>query len=695
MKKLLSITMLCLLLVPAFVFARYTTKGQNIIDQQTGKTVILKGIGLGGWLLPEGYMWGIRKLDRPRQFEQAIVDLIGKEDAAEFWKLYHDNYVTKEDIEAFKMWGINSIRIPLLASQLQPRENQPDKAPYVYSDEGFRFLDSIVEWCTEYKIGVIWDMHGAPGGQNAENISDSDGKARLWTEAGKYWPMLNDLWLKIAKRYQGKECIIGYDLLNEPLLRRYEGISTDLLREIYIQLTQTIRTVDKEGIIFVEGDDWAQNFDMLEPIDWDDHLVLAFHSYPPTTNQKGLQRWDNLRQKYNVPLWHGETGEQRPPYNINVKATTFCDSVNVSWAWWTHKKFENQTQPWEISRTKGFETILAYWNGNAERPDKEQAKEWLFEQARLTNTQYCKFLPDMVRSLVPLNPYSYIKKIGNTEIGIISQSSDVEVENGYSAEIQVKAYGFPLNYQWFKDGKLLEGQTGSSLIIGKDLKPGTKTVYDVEVSNETGKVKSKPITVTGLDFKGPSVTKTKTPPVIDGIIDKVWNDIPAQQIAHSIQGEMPETNDLSGYFKLSYDDQNFYILADITDDTLINSQRAGYQNDGIEVYIDTKNEKPGRYTDNTFAFRYVEGDSVLSAQRTKPGEGIKQAQSITPSGYVMEIQIPWKSVGGFCDDCEFMGFDISVNDNDSKRRESKLSWHYAYDNAYRNPGIWGVVEIKK
>ena len=262
--------------------AYYTTSQQDIIDRVTGQKVLLKGFGIGCWLLPEGYMWGIRKLDRPRHFEKAIIDLIGEKDAAEFWRLYHDNFMTEGDIKAMKQMGVNSVRIALLASQLQPSQSQPDKAPYKYSEVGFKYLDDLVDWCSKYKVGVIWDMHGAPGAQNAENISDSDGQARLWTEKEKYWPLCIDLWYKIAERYKDRECIIGYDLLNEPLLRRYDGIDVALLRELYILLTKKIRTVDNDGIIFVEGDDWAQDFSVLEPLDWDKHLVIAFHSYPPT-----------------------------------------------------------------------------------------------------------------------------------------------------------------------------------------------------------------------------------------------------------------------------------------------------------------------------------------------------------------------------------------------------------------------------
>lgn len=32
------------------------TSGQDIVNE-SGKKIFLKGVGLGNWLLPEGYMW--------------------------------------------------------------------------------------------------------------------------------------------------------------------------------------------------------------------------------------------------------------------------------------------------------------------------------------------------------------------------------------------------------------------------------------------------------------------------------------------------------------------------------------------------------------------------------------------------------------------------------------------------------------
>ena len=397
-----ALTLALLLAAPALAY--FTTRGDQIVDRRTGEPVMLRGFGIGCWLLPEGYMWDIRRLDRPRQFEAAILDLLGPEDARDFWRRYHDNFFTEGDVAAMKSWGVNSLRIALLASKLQPRDGQPDQPPYVYDEAGFELLDRVVDWCEKYEIGVIWDLHGAPGAQNAENIADSDGVARLWTEPDVYWPRCIDLWRKIAERYRDRDCIIGYDLLNEPLLRRYKGIDPADLRKLYVEITRAIRKIDKDGILFVEGDEWAQDFSMLEPLDWDPHLVVAFHSYPPTANARELERWQKLREKYDIPLWHGETGEVGPPFERNREATAFLESQNVGWSWWTHKKLARRTQPWLCHQTPAFQRIISYWKGEASRPTREVARAALFEQAERTHTKHCEFLPEMVRSLQGLDP---------------------------------------------------------------------------------------------------------------------------------------------------------------------------------------------------------------------------------------------------------------------------------------------------
>lgn len=679
----------------AYAGGYYTTKGKSIIDNRTGEAVILRGFGIGCWLLPEGYMWGIRKLDRPRHFEEAVVDLIGNKYAEEFWKLYHDNFFTEGDVKAMQMWGVNSIRIALLASKLQPRVNQPANPPYIYSETGFSYLDSVVKWCNKYDIGVIWDMHGAPGGQNAENISDSDGEAGLWTEKEKYWPRLIDLWYKIAERYKDENCIIGYDLLNEPLLGRYEGIDVRLLRELYVKLTQKIRTVDNDGIIFIEGDDWAQNFEILEPIDWDPQLVLAFHSYPPTSSQSGLRRWDKLRDKYNVPLWHGETGEQRPPYRINRKSTEFLEQSDVGWSWWTHKKFDNTTQPWNCFKTPGFQRIIDYWRGEGEKPSAVDAKEWLFEQAVKTHTDYCEFLPDMVESLYPLNAGTYLQDVKVVPPEIIRQPLDEEIEFGSPAKFDVRAKGNHLKYQWYKNGEHIPGEVNSFLRIDKPEINENANNYSVLVSNSMGTTESRQASIHVTPFSGPLIRKLKGDLNIDGIKDSAWISITKHKLNNNVAGQKTDEDDLAGYFLTLWDSRNIYFFIEVTDDIISTASDIDYARDGIEIYFDADNSKSDHYGENDFQFRYVINEDNIYPVIGEYKNEIKCAKQTTGSGYKMEVAISWDSLGIIPKESEFVGLDIHINDNDSNRRENKIAWYASRDNSYQSPRFFGTLKLSE
>jgi aryl-phospho-beta-D-glucosidase BglC (GH1 family) len=693
--NLITTALLSSAIMASTAYGYYTTKGQDIIDRKTGQKVILQGFGLGCWLLPEGYMWGIRELNRPRHFEKAIVDLIGPQDANEFWKLYHDNFVTEGDIKAMRAWGVNSVRIALLASMLQPREGQPDAPPYIYSEEGFKYLDNLVRWCDKYKVGVIWDMHGAPGGQNAENISDSDGVARLWTEKEKYWPLCIDLWYKIAERYKNEECIIGYDLLNEPLLRRYDGVNVNLLRQLYVQLTKKIRTVDPNGIIFIEGDDWAQNFSMLEPLNWDEHIAIAFHSYPPISSQDGLEKWDELRKKYNVPLWHGETGEQGMPFITNTVATKFLNSANVGWNWWTHKKFNRISQPWYCPKTEGFQKIIDYWRGKGPKPWKWQAKKWLFDQAAKTNSDKCEFIPEMVRSLVPLNPDSYLASLGIVAPEIVEQPVDVTFEVGDSAALMVRACGYPLNYQWKKNGKVIAGENNYRLRIQNPSLEDNKTKYTVTVSNEKGSVTSKKATLVVKPYSGPIIAKTSVPVEIDGVIDDVWKTVKAFPLDNVALGEKKSTASVSATFKVLWDMTNLYFLVQVTDDLKMHTAKDSYENDGVEIYLDCDNSKSDLYDNDDFMLRYVWSESEVLSVIGKTGPGIKAAQKDTDKGYIMEFAIPWKAVSAAAEPGQYIGLDVHVNDNDNVRRDYKIAWKAKRDISHQTPSVFGTIKLSE
>src|SRR5882724_1447743 len=87
-------------------------KNARIVHGQ-GEEVILRGMGLGGWMLQEGYMLGVRNEGTQHSIKSRITDLIGKEDCAKFYQLWLENHMTRSDVELLAKSGFNSIRLPM------------------------------------------------------------------------------------------------------------------------------------------------------------------------------------------------------------------------------------------------------------------------------------------------------------------------------------------------------------------------------------------------------------------------------------------------------------------------------------------------------------------------------------------------------------------------------------------------------
>ena len=188
------------------------TEGQNIVNE-TGEKIYLKGVGLGNWLLPEGYMWKFgADGDRPRKIEKIVSNLLGTEKAIEFWKEFRKNYITEADIQRIAELGFNSVR-PALNSRLFVTEGENPE----FIDEGFLLMDSLITWCKKHKVYVIIDIHGAPGGQTGQNIDDSPNNKPELFMYKKNQDLLVELWLKIAEKYKNEPTVAAYNLINEPL----------------------------------------------------------------------------------------------------------------------------------------------------------------------------------------------------------------------------------------------------------------------------------------------------------------------------------------------------------------------------------------------------------------------------------------------------------------------------------------------
>lgn len=372
------------------------TSGKKIINSSNGQEIILRGIGLGGWMLQEGYMLQTSSFaNTQHDIRKKIEELIGPENTDTFYNSWLANHMRRADIELAASSGFNSIRLPMHYNLFTlPIQDEPIAGTNTWIEKGFNMVDSLLAWCAANRIYLILDLHAAPGGQGHDAaISDYDpSKPSLW-ESDDNKSKTVALWRKLSERYSNAEWIGGYDLINETNWN-FEGSNVNgcnesnnaPLKALLLEITNAIREVDTNHIIFIEGNCWANNFNGLTP-PWDDNMVYSFHKYWNNNDQGSIQWIINMRNSYNIPIWLGESGENSNQWFTD--AIKLCEQNKIGWAWWPWKKFGSLSGVTSVNVTNNYRTLLNYWNNGGTKPSEIFSKNTLMEMSENLKLENC------------------------------------------------------------------------------------------------------------------------------------------------------------------------------------------------------------------------------------------------------------------------------------------------------------------
>lgn len=384
-RRLFAILILCLASLSANAqFAH--TQGKEIVDR-SGKPLLLRGTSFGNWMVTEGYMWLFEGGPQStREIEDLVTELLGPDQADEFWHAYRENYVTRADVHLLHQAGFNSVRIPM-----HYKFFETDDA------EGFHLLDQVIGWAHEEGIYVILDLHAAPGGQTGANIDDSHGYPWLY-DSPKAQAHLLAVWQRLARHYKDNPTVLGYDLLNEPI-PHYPALRplNAKLEPLYKKLTAAVRQIDKHHILFLGGAQWDTNFSVFGP-PFDNNTAYSLHKYWMPVQQSAIQDYVDFRQKNNVPLWLGESGENTDEWISQFRE--LLEKNDIGWTFWPYKKMEKASAIVSITPPEGWDKIVAFAKlpratGSVEarlkeRPDQEtinRAFRGLLENIKL---EHCR-----------------------------------------------------------------------------------------------------------------------------------------------------------------------------------------------------------------------------------------------------------------------------------------------------------------
>jgi len=328
------------------------TSGSSILDAD-GKPITLKGTNLGNWLVPEGYMFKTGQVSSPTKIDEMLNELVGPDSTTAFWHKYLDSYITQDDIKYLKRIGSNHIRLPfhykLFTNDLYMGKR----------NAGFEYFDRIIAWCRQENLYVLLDMHCAPGGQTGDNIDDSSGYPWLYFSQSSQ-DLMSEIWVKIAQRYKNDPIVIGYDVANEPLAHYFTKEIPDYNHRLFLlykRMVADIRKVDAKHSIYLNGSVWAGDFGVFEEI-IDDNIVYEFHKYWFDVNQEAIQKYVDFRDKHNVPIYIGETGENTDEWVKDF--TVLLNKNNINWAYWPYKKMDNLRGIMNFKQPEDYPLITNY-----------------------------------------------------------------------------------------------------------------------------------------------------------------------------------------------------------------------------------------------------------------------------------------------------------------------------------------------
>jgi endoglucanase len=371
------------------------TQGKIIVDS-SGDTVLLRAMGLGGWMLQEGYMMQTAGFAGTQyQIRNLIEQLIGTTDTDAFYDAWLANHCRKVDIDSLAAWGFNAVRLPMhYKLYTLPIEDEPIAGQQTWLTKGFVLTDSLISWCKQNNMYVILDLHAAPGGQgyNAD-ISDYDPTKPSLFESQANQDKMVALWKKLAQRYVNEDAVAAYDILNEPNWNLPGGT---LLRQIYERVTDTIRAIDNNHMLLIEGNWFANDFTGLTP-PWDNNMVYSPHKYWSFNEPTDLDWILPLRDTYNVPIYFGESGENSNAWFRD--AIKLFENNHIGWAWWPMKKIESISCPASVTKNTGYQALLDYWSGNGSQPTAAAAKSALMQLANDLKLENCRYQKDVIDAM--------------------------------------------------------------------------------------------------------------------------------------------------------------------------------------------------------------------------------------------------------------------------------------------------------
>src|SRR4051794_9874242 len=345
--------------------------GDAVVDAD-GVRVLLRGVGLGGWMNMENFITGYPANESAMR--DAVAAVFGRGGGGRFFaRRLHRFFraagasflagvggecgggpgyprALRKEAPAFRGGlaglGVNCVRLPV-----NQRAFESDAAPFEWISEGFERLSAAVRALGAQGIYSVIDLHAVPGCQNQHWHSDNPTHVAAFWRHPHFQERATAVWVELASRFAGEEWVAGYNLLNEPA--DPSGMCVGPWHE---RTVDAIREVDPDHIVFLDGNRYSTDFSAFgEPFE---NAIYACHDYAAagmafgggyageveSLEEKFLERTAYMRET-GTPIWVGEFGPvyTGDPAQDEARYALLNDQLELyarhgaGWSLWTYK----------------------------------------------------------------------------------------------------------------------------------------------------------------------------------------------------------------------------------------------------------------------------------------------------------------------------------------------------------------------
>ncbi len=216
------------------------------------------------------------------------VDLGGWLSQCVYKKEHYDSFISKEDLKTVSDWGLDHVRVPVDYDLVEDHEGN-------YKEDGFKYIDKALEWCGEYGLNMLLDLHKTYGfsfdaGENESGFFDNEA----------YQERFYRLWEQFATRYGAYKDRLSFELLNEvtdksfmPAWNRIADTCIKRIRKICPDIKILVGGYYNNSIEGLKG--------LEDP--YDENIVYNFHCYEPLIfTHQGAPWIDGMDTSFRMPV---------------------------------------------------------------------------------------------------------------------------------------------------------------------------------------------------------------------------------------------------------------------------------------------------------------------------------------------------------------------------------------------------------